>query len=289
MWLPPQANFHFIVLRLVLLAILLLPGISESYGSIILGSEKGRLFIYWGWNRGWYSKSNIGFLGDDYNFNLKRVVAKDRQSPFSFNKYLNPATISIPQYNFRIGYFLNDRWAVSVGMDHMKYVMVNDQTVKISGTIEGHNYDGAYQNEDIVLTPDFLLFEHTDGLNYANIGLSRFDQLLDLNKVKISLIEGVGIGLLVPRTNATLFGEERYDEFHVSGFGFDLNVGLNATFFKYFFIQSELKGGFIDMPDIRTTKFEADKAKQSFYFLQSNIVFGVKVRVVREKGKSKDL
>ena len=28
--------------------------------------------------------------------------------------------MTIPQYNFRLGYYLNDHWNVSLGIDHMK-------------------------------------------------------------------------------------------------------------------------------------------------------------------------
>jgi hypothetical protein len=37
-------------------------------------------------------------------------------------------------------------------------------------------------------------------------------------------------------------GKERYDDYHVSGFGTSLKAGLNVTFFKHFYIQGELKG-----------------------------------------------
>ena len=69
-------------------------------------------------------------------------------------------------------------------------------------------------------------------------------------------------------------GKERYDEFHVSGFGVSAKVGLNFTFFKYFFIQTELKGGYIEMNDIRTTKDKADSAEQNIWFLQRILVIG---------------
>jgi len=52
-------------------------------------------------------------------------------------------------------------------------------------------------------------------------------------------------------------------------------VGLNTTFFRYFFLQSEMKGGFINMPDIRTTDNITDRASQQFFFAQWNVTFGV--------------
>ena len=94
------------------------------------------------------------------------------------------------------------------------------------------------------------------------------------DKVQINLTEGLGAGVLLPKTNTRLLGKERYDEFHLAGYGLSAKVGLNFTFFKHFFIQTELKGGYIDMNDIRTTKYTSDSASQHFWFLQRIISFG---------------
>lgn len=257
-----------------------------------LHNNKGKFFVYWGWNRAAYSHSNISFRGESYNFKLLKVVAKDRQTPWDPAIYLNPALITIPQTNFKIGYFINDHYNLSFGVDHMKYVMVQDQTVKINGSIstEGSPYNGSYANDDIVLIDDFLTYEHTDGLNYINLELSRVDDVLkwsghELKNLEINITEGVGAGALLPKTNAKLFGQERHDDFHLAGYGLDVKLGLNVTFFKYFFIQGELKGGFIHMPDIRTTKFKSDKASQAFVFGEADLLFGVIFRVANKEKK----
>ena len=193
--------------------------------------------------------------------------------------------MTIPQTNFRIGYFVSDKYNISFGVDHMKYVMTQNQTVNMNGEINlplneaGSTYNGPYANTPMVMTEDFLKFEHTDGLNYVNTEITRVDDITKIfgwntDKVQLNTVLGGGFGLLYPKTNTTLLGKERHDDFHVSGFGTALKVGLNLTFFKYFFIQSELKGGYINMQDIRTTKSSADSASQDFNFLQTNIVFG---------------
>lgn len=243
--------------------------------------NKGKFYVFWGWNRAEYSKSDIRFTGDNYDFTLYDVKAQDRPTSFGM-VYINPSRMTIPQYNFRLGYFFHDNWNISIGTDHMKYVMSQNQGVKISGTIneEGNPYNGVYDNDNIYLTENFLQFEHTDGLNYANIELRRFDNLAHLSLVKsgngidFNITEGAGAGVLYPRTNTTLMGKERYDEFHLAGWGTAAVVGLNVTFFNKIFAQTELKGGYINMNDIRTTESKSDKAKQNFFFAQHNLVFG---------------
>ena len=244
-------------------------------------NQKGKLYVYWGWNRGWYTTSDISFKGTDYDFNLNQVVARDRQTPFSLNAYLNPTLITIPQYNFRIGYFISENYDISFGVDHMKYVVQSGQTVKISGYISNTetSYDGEYDNDDIIIEEGFLNFEHTDGLNYLNVEFRRFDNIFDFNKVKINLTEGIGLGALMPKTNSTLLNNERHDDFHLAGYGISAVVAINISFYEVFFIQSELKGGYMNMPDIRTTMDKADRAAQSFLFSQLNIVFGVSFKL----------
>jgi len=248
-------------------------------------SNKGRLYLYWGWNRGWFTNSDIHFSGDNYDFTLNDVRASDRQSVYSTKFYFGLKTLSIPQYNARIGYFFKNNWDISLGTDHMKYVVNQNQKVQISGFIEGSDsdYDAVYSNDKIEIKEGFLQFEHTDGLNYINADLRHSLGLIKRDRVELRMVEGIGLGLLVPRTNATLLDKERYDEFHLSGYGLSGVLGLNLKFLKNFFIQSELKGGFINMPDVRTSMSAADQASQSFWFSQFNVVFGGSFRLSNQQ------
>lgn len=70
---------------------------------------------------------------------------------FSFKKYFGITNITKPQTNFRIGYFFKENYTVAIGVDHMKYVVNNDQFVAIDGTINIGNpkYDGIYNDQNI--------------------------------------------------------------------------------------------------------------------------------------------
>jgi hypothetical protein len=250
--------------------------------------RKGSIYFYWGWNRGWYSNSDIRFTGDDYDFTLKQLAARDRPVPFGFDPYFHPARFTIPQYNARIGYFINDRWEISFGVDHMKYVVQPNQTVSISGHIDDPQsaYHGLYADEEIILKDDLLKFEHTDGLNNLNLEIKRFNKISGTHKIKINVTKGFGLGVMVPRTNSYLLTKTRHDEFHLSGFALTSCLGINVTFKDRFFIQSEFKIGYINMPDITTTHSPADRAKQDFYYTQVNIVSGVFIHPRQKKRKA---
>ena len=242
--------------------------------------NKGKFYIFWGGNRESYTKSDIHFKGADYDFTIYNIEAHDKPKGFHID-YFNPARMTIPQTNMRIGYFISDHYNISIGFDHMKYVMYNDRRVDYSGYYpNAGSYNENPTNGQLTLDEDFLLFEHTDGLNYINTEIARVDDISSIFKIRntdkfqINLTEGIGGGFLYPKTNTTLLGKERHDDFNVAGFGLAAKVGLNFTFFKYFFIQTELKGGYIEMNNIRTTNDSADSAEQNFWFLQRILTIG---------------
>ena len=242
--------------------------------------NKGKIYIFWGGNRDSFSKSDIHFSGVGYDFTLYDVTAQDKPKGWHID-YINPARMTIPQTNFRLGYYITDKYNISIGVDHMKYVMFQNKAVNYTGYYPNQgSYGETLPNNQVLLTEDFLTFEHTDGLNYVNTEFSRVDDISNIiglpntDKFQVNFTEGVGIGLLYPKTNAKLLGKERHDDFHISGYGLSGKAGLNFTFFKYFFIQTELKGGYISMNDIKTTFDSADKATQKFWFLEKVFAVG---------------
>lgn len=248
--------------------------------------NKGKMFFFWGGNRENFTKSDIHFKGSNYDFTIHDVVANDKPKGWHLD-YINLTRMTIPQTNFRMGYFINDHYNIAIGVDHMKYVMQQNQTANVTGSVNlpstepGSVNNGIYTNTPVNFTDEnFLTYEHTDGLNYVHSEISRVDDFSNLLKIKntdkfqINLTEGLGAGILFPKTNSKLLGKERHDDFHVSGFGVSAKVGLNFTFLKYFFLQAELKGGYIKMNDIRTTANSNDTAEQEFFFLQRIIAFG---------------
>jgi hypothetical protein len=241
---------------------------------------KGSWYAFWGWNRGFYTKSDVRFHGDTYDFTIHDVEAKDRPTPFSLESYFLPVKVSVPQTNWRLGYFYNDHWEISIGQDHMKYVMVQNQTVKMDGQISEPEspFNGVYDQDDMELTKSFLIYEHTDGLNYFNAELTHRMDIFRFSIAKLPFhfehLHGVGIGALIPRTATDLMDFERYDRFHLAGLGISAKAGVNLHIGRHFFMQFELKSGYINMWDVRTTPSESDGAEQSFFFLQPDFVMG---------------
>ena len=248
--------------------------------------NKGKFFVSWGGNRETYSTSSIRYTGTNYDFTVQNATGHDKPKGWHID-YINPSKITIPQTNFKMGYFFADQYSISIGVDHMKYVMTQNQTALITGTVNlpaselGSAYNGIYVNEPIDFTDGtFLQFEHTDGLNYIHTEIARFADISNwfgirnTDKIQINFTEGLGAGLLYPKTNTTLLGKARHDNFHFSGYGVSAKAGLNVTFLKHFYVQGEFKYGYINMNDIRTTQNAADKASQHFTFFERIVAVG---------------
>ena len=209
-----------------------LPVVQEKYTA----HNKGKFYVFWGGNRETYSTSDIHFSGENYDFVVHNAQASDKPKGYHID-YINPARMTIPQTNFRMGYFVNDHYNISIGVDHMKYVMNQKQIANVSGyvnlpvTENGAIYNGVYNNTPVDLyanynpdndsnPPPFLTFEHTDGLNYINTEISRVDDISsklfkswNSDKVQINLTEGFGAGILLPKTN-TLYSNRSKRRFH---------------------------------------------------------------------------
>lgn len=245
-------------------------------------SNDSKFYIYWGYNRGWFSRSDIHFEGDGYSFELSDLKATDRQSEFTFKNYFYFEQWSVPQTNIKAGYFINDRLSVSLGFDHMKYVMVRDQNSNITGSIHVGNstYDGDYQERPMQVTKDFLTFEHTNGLNYVFAEINRHDPLIERGKITVNSLLGISPALLRPRTDVYFLGQHGPNIFHNAGYGINAKAGLDIRFFHHLSLVTEVKAGWINMPWIRATANGHDRAAQHFGFFQANLqvgyVFGFK-------------
>lgn len=248
-------------------------------------SRKGDFTATWGYNFSWYGKSDIRFQGPNYDFTLKSVVAHDRQSKFG-RDYFNPARISIPQYNLRFGYYISDKYSISLGWDHMKYVVDIPQQVQVYGVIgetisnpgiSTGNKAGTYNGETIDLNADMLKYEHTDGFNYLSTELQRDDDIWVSKSRKRSLTmeTGAGLGMFIPRSDVRLFGEGANHYWNVAGYGFSVKGGLKYFITRGLFLQNSTKFGYSNLTQVRTTgRNDLDKASQKIGYIENYTVLG---------------
>jgi len=248
-------------------------------GTLNLDAQsEGKFYFYWGYNNSQYSDSDIHIKdGQYFDFTPFDVEAEDIAMT-SIKDFISLHG----SYNIRLGYYLNNKWTISFGLDHMRYVTILGQVTHISGFISDDVsmiYAGEYDNKPIELTRDLFYMEHTDGLNYLSteIDYTVVEIRLRHDDFKFLFNIGAGAGLLIPKTQSNLLeyvkGNHNY---HLSGYGFSIHAAPRVNLGKYVFIQATLKSGYINMPSILLdgNRHSPIRAAQSFNFLQWNGVLG---------------
>lgn len=248
--------------------------------SILIGlslfsfGQKGKLlkgmYLQWGYNKDWYTRSNINFkLSNGDVFRLHKARAHDR--PNLADIYKNPAEISIPQYNYRIGFYLNENKtrAVEINFDHIKYVVTDGQKVHVTGMINGIQVNG-----DSLLDPQsFLHFEHTDGGNLLHINYVQ-QKVLRMNKAKtrplFNLIWKAGAGINIPRTDFTYRGDRLNNNFHIGGYNLSTEAGARFYISKKLFFEATGKTGYVRYIDAlaNTTALKGNRAQHGFGYFE---------------------
>lgn len=253
-------------------------------------TNAGTLFFYWGYNRTAYTQSTIHFIGSDYDFTLKGVRATDKQPKFGANLYLNPANMTIPQYNFRIGYYFNEKWAFSLGVDHFNYVMSHDKEVTMDGHFDigvDSLWQGNYTQETTTIDRNFFHYEHR-ALNYLRIELMRsFDvwEAGDRRQFAITGNVGLNLGPMLTTTNFLFANEQTNRSTALSGYGIGANASMRLEFFKHVFIQAEGGLAFAHLPGVRTRSNDRNqRAKQAFGLATYNVSLGLMFYIKTKNG-----
>lgn len=248
----------------LLMPILLLAGVKTfAQTDIDVTKQKGTIYLTWGYHRDSYSRSTIHFKDnttDDYNFTLHQAKAKDKVDTNDF--FHTPLTV--PQYVFNIGFLFNDKHNLGIefSWDHLKYVMIDNQVMRLTGNIRGQSFD-----RDTLVTPDFVKFEHTNGNNYAMISIvKRMDVVSgNRNHALHALFKG-GIGGLVPKTDSYIMGGHNDGPFRLSGFVVGVSANMRYTIFRYLFLEAGIKGAFADYTNAKLVN--DGRVKHHFFSVQ---------------------
>ena len=244
---------------------------------------KGAIFAHWGYNRSFYSRSDINFRGSGYDFTIGACEAEDRPEPFSFDNYFNIRKLTVPQFNLRIGYLFKNNWAISLGYDHLKYVLKDNTPYTLSGQInpgvdDATNWSGYYTNEPIITDEATFHYENTDGLNYIRAEITRIDQWYREKRsawFAFSSLLGVGSGPILSVNDFTFAGQKTMQTTSLSGLGISTHIDLRFEFFKHFYIQPGASAGYMLQNNVRTRSTDYNAvASHRFAFLEYHVVAG---------------
>lgn len=246
-------------------------------------TAKGSMYLYWGYNRTAYTKSDLRIVSDHYDLTFKGAKASDNPYPFSARNYLRLDNITVPQFNLRVGYYFKNNWALSVGYDHLKYVFNNGNHVQLYGYVEeGYdtvsNLSGNYSGETYVTDRRTFHYENSNGLNYLRLQVMRSAELFSFGANKqFSLVWNIGAatGAMLTFNDLRFAGEEDVATVSISGFGLSAHTSFRFEFFRHFFMQTSFSGGYINLTHVRTRPNDPFAyAKQDFGYVEFNTVGG---------------
>jgi hypothetical protein len=223
------------------LSILLLAGFGFSSTQAFGQSQpkknkrKGELYFSWGYNKEWYSHSNVHIvqpsLGNNYTF--ENISAHDHPGwdDGIFNK-----AISIPQYNYRVGYLFDAEkgLGIEINFDHTKYIFA-DQNAPLKGQLHNRSVDTT------------IAFNESNGFYYwlnngANFLLFNFVKRWHIwqtgdQKLKIDFLGKAGVGPVIPHVQNALFGQANSPHFQLGGWNTGVEAALRVTFFRYVYLE----------------------------------------------------
>ena len=240
--------------------------------------QKGQLYFSWGYNKEWYTQSNIHVrqeaLGNDYTF--RNVIGKDK--PGWDEKSIFKQPISIPQYNYRIGYWFKDNWAFEINFDHTKYVVEQQQLLHVEGKINFLPVDTYMINRGN------LLWQLNNGANFFLFNLVRRYQIpkMQYKHFNVSLLMKGGVGFMIPHVENTILGNSNKPGFQFGGWDIGVEAALRFTFFKYVYLEYCNKAVYAKYSGL---KVHEGTARQAFgcYEMIGNI--GVNFPIVKNKKK----
>lgn len=240
--------------------------------------RKKSFYAMWGYNREAYTSSTLHFVNNGtgvdqygtYDFKVHDVKAHDRPD---FDQLYDVKNITIPQYNLRLGFWFNNKndEGFELSYDHAKYVVTNYQTARFTGVINGQTVD-----KDSVLNPAFFHFEHTDGANFWMINYMKRNKIFysKKNNFKLSYVFKPGAGILIPRTDVTIFGNRVNNNFKVAGFCAGIETSLHVEMYKHFILEFAAKGGYANYTNVFVYEKGNGKASHQVGFLEGIFTFG---------------
>jgi hypothetical protein len=203
-------------------------------------------------------------------------------SKFDPNVYFNLKSISVPQFNARVGHYITDQFSVSLGWDHMKYRLTPTQSCILNGYIDtvkytGQQYTGNFNNQQILYTTSFMDFHHSNGFNFIRAAAEyRAPVWKDkTNKYGLYMWCSGNLGFFLPWTDFTFYGERHLNWLHVAGWGWSASSGLRMEMGKHFFAQVGAQFGRSYLGDIMLEDGDKNaRAQQAITFMERSWSIG---------------
>lgn len=220
-------------------------------------------YVSWGYNKDYWTNSDIHISqpGLNNHFTVYNVTAGDYPGWDTgiFNK-----DMMSPQYNIRIGHFLNasHTFGIELSFDHTKYNSDLYQQAHVSGVINGQPVNG-----NNVLTPQYFNYALHNGANGLMLNLVRRKPLFNMPKANLQLvgIGKIGAGVMLPHPENTILGNTNdvgpkawgnyfgwnHGWWQMGGWTVGAEAGFQLVFHQRAYLELTDKEAFTDLSDIQ--------------------------------------
>lgn len=220
----------------------------------------GSFYFSWGYNTEWYTRSTLHVnqpsLQNEYE--MQSVKAHDHRG---WDEGLFQKALTIPQYNYRLGYFFNEKqdFAFEINFDHTKYIITDGQDVRVKGKMNNSPIDATIKFDNNNGFSYFL----NNGANFLLFNLVKRFELYNAPSrlLRVDLLTKAGIGPVIPHVENTLFGQANKPGFQLGGWNTGIETALRLSFLKYGYIEFAQK---VDYARYSNLKVYEGTARQAF-------------------------
>ncbi len=269
-----RINSLFLVLACFVCVLSITDGFAQSLKKESSKKQKkktGSIYFSWGYNEETYTNSTLHVkqegMGNDYE--LIHVHAQDHQG---WNDGVLHKALTIPQYNYRLGYYFNEKQdlAIELNFDHTKYIISGMQNIHLKGTLNHRVVDSTIFWSD--QNGDYYYLN-----NGANFFLFNIVKRMGLyhthsNNIRLDLTGKAGVGPVIPHVQNSFFGYVNNQQFQLGGWNTGLELALRLTIMKYGYLEFSQK---LDYARYSHLLINDGRASQNFGTYETILSLGV--------------
>jgi hypothetical protein len=231
----------------------------------------GSIYLSWGYNEEWFTHSTVHIKQDALGNNYDLVEVKGHDH-LGWNYHLLAEQLTIPQYNYRLGYYFNDKQdlGIELNFDHTKYLIVDQQNIHLHGTLNHRPTDTSI----FFAGQDGFYYYLNNGANFFLVNLVKRVGLYhtNSNKFRLDLTGKAGIGPVIPHVQNSLFNEANDPHFQFGGWNTGIETAVRATFMRYVYLEFSQK---VDYARYSNLAIYDGTAKQNFGTYELILSLGV--------------
>lgn len=257
-------------------------GTQVTWGQVSQTSlgKHGSIYFSVGKAKASYSKSKIHIdQNGGTSYDMSDVMADEQLK----------GDAALTDNSYRLGYFFNTEQtlAVELNYDACKYHIVDGQSIKMSGQV-----DGAPFNTNVVFSEAKGNYYYLGGSNMVLVNLvGRYGIYRNhMNTIRFDALGKVGVGPTMPRVENCLNGKTASTpSFQVNGWNAGAEAAARLTLFRYVFAEAAFKYNYASYANLDVyTGTASQNLSTTMYILSAGITFPVtRHNPLFEKGQKK--